>query len=152
MNIPYQIFCRDVVNTRYTINNYVIDPPEHWEYKTYRNRFKRMKRQRYFDGYKICNCKCLGGVHSRDLNMVCEHTRDVKSIDLQAVKQHYTEISTLYRMKKDPNTHCEIYQELTIHNTAGEQISCKITFTPTREYYRGVKEFNEIIYLDVSYI
>lgn len=110
---------------------------------SYQNRIEREKFQTVLI---IKRC------HSFDFTSARVHSRKVPSTSVERGKiiKHYNEaMSAKKKQERNPLVQSEIHQKKS--NQAGSKIfELKIEFAPTSEYFDPEKEFDEMIYLDVS--
>lgn len=88
--------------------------------------------------------------HSFDVSRKYQHQRNVKTLEIQCIKNYYNSLNkSLYMEQKHHFTHCKIFT-ICKHNFSGTKINVVVLFKPEAIYFEHEQVFEDFLYIDVS--
>ncbi|KAL9924984.1 uncharacterized protein ACN2A1_010385 [Glossina fuscipes fuscipes] len=88
--------------------------------------------------------------HSFDVSRKYRHQRNVKTLEIQCIKNYYNSLNkSLYMEQKHHFTHCKIFTTCK-YNFSGTKINVVVLFKPEAIYFQPEQIFEDFLYIDVS--
>uniref|UniRef100_A0A1A9VXN7 Uncharacterized protein n=1 Tax=Glossina austeni TaxID=7395 RepID=A0A1A9VXN7_GLOAU len=87
--------------------------------------------------------------HSFDVSRKYRHERNVKTLEIQCIKNYYNSLNkSLYMEQKHHFTHCKIFT-ICKYNFSGTKINVVVLFKPEAIYFQPEQIFEDFLYIDV---